>query len=275
MAYEKKGYINEKYHYFHLRDCEGQELDFHYHEFDKLVILISGNVIYSVEHEDYQLKPWDILLVPHHTIHKATIDRTEPYDRIIIYFNRIYVRSLITSVDIMKCFEEAQKQNKHLLHAEGNVYEKMLSIIEEYEAITDMDEFGAEGYKDTLIFQLLIQVGRLHFASGKKSIVKYDDKIQDALSYIYDHLEEELTVDDIADYVHLSRSYFMHLFKEETGMTVHGSLVQKRLLSAAGKIRKGVPVNVAAMESGFSDYSTFYRSFKNAFGINPGEIKNK
>ena len=47
----KAGYLKESYHYFHLRDTAGQELDFHFHDFDKLVILISGAVDYLVDYE--------------------------------------------------------------------------------------------------------------------------------------------------------------------------------------------------------------------------------
>ena len=82
--YSLEGYLDENYHYFHLRDTAGQERDFHFHDFDKLVILVEGKVRYLVENEDYELQPRDLLLVRHHCIHKALIDRSEPYERIII-----------------------------------------------------------------------------------------------------------------------------------------------------------------------------------------------
>ena len=80
-AINRAGYLRESYHYFHLRDTAGQELDFHFHEFDKLIILISGKVDYRVESSSYELHPWDVLLVGHHTIHKAEIDKSV-YDAI-------------------------------------------------------------------------------------------------------------------------------------------------------------------------------------------------
>ena len=85
--FNRAGYLEENYHYFHLRDTAGQERDFHFHEFDKVVVLLSGHVDYTVEDITYALKPWDVLLVKHHTIHKALIDKTEPYDRVIIYLD--------------------------------------------------------------------------------------------------------------------------------------------------------------------------------------------
>ena len=38
----KRGYLNEPYRLFHLRDNRALALDYHYHEFDKLVLLLGG-----------------------------------------------------------------------------------------------------------------------------------------------------------------------------------------------------------------------------------------
>ena len=83
-GFSREGYLKENYHFFHLRDTAGQERDFHFHSFDKLVILLSGRVDYAVEDASYALRPWDILLVKHHTIHKALIDKSRPYERVIL-----------------------------------------------------------------------------------------------------------------------------------------------------------------------------------------------
>ena len=90
-SYTREGYLHENYRYFHLRDTAGQERDFHFHDFDKIVLLLSGRVNYLVEDQSYQLRPWDLLLVKHHTIHKALIDRSEPYERIIVYLDRQFL----------------------------------------------------------------------------------------------------------------------------------------------------------------------------------------
>ena len=112
----RAGYLRESYHYFHLRDSAGQELDYHFHEFDKLVILISGRVDYLVEDRSYPLEPWTVLLVRHHTIHKAVIDRTEPYERIILYLDRRYFERVMPGAGLLECFDEADRRGRHLLH---------------------------------------------------------------------------------------------------------------------------------------------------------------
>lgn len=283
MRFEKKGYINENYHYFHLRDQEAKEIDYHFHEFDKLVYLVEGRVTYILENQEYEMSPGQILLVPHHTIHKTIIDDTEPYERIIIYFNRTYVRSLVPSTDIMYCFKNAGHKGRHLLQPDKSQLAQINSKLSEYEQSrnnTSEDSFGREAYEDALIIQFLVWLGRMHREGSSDSVnssgsidMPVDEKIQDALTYINENIGGELNVDILSEHVHLSRSYFMHLFRQETGMSVHESITQKRLLYAAKRIREGASLNEAAFESGYSEYSTFYRSFKKEFGISPAELK--
>ena len=71
---DKRGYLNEGFRLFHLKDRLAQRLDYHYHEFDKLILLLHGKVTYVVEGVTYFLQPWDLLLVQHNLIHKPIID---------------------------------------------------------------------------------------------------------------------------------------------------------------------------------------------------------
>ena len=114
MKLHRAGYLNENYHYFHLRDTAGQERDFHFHEFDKLVILVEGNVQYLLEGSEYPLHPRDVLLVRHHCIHKAVIDRSEPYERIILYLDRAYYERVLPEAHLMACFDRADTAKEYL-----------------------------------------------------------------------------------------------------------------------------------------------------------------
>ena len=52
-GYNKRGYLNSDFKIFHLTDQISTEFEFHYHEFHKITIFISGNVQYN-----YHLHPW-------------------------------------------------------------------------------------------------------------------------------------------------------------------------------------------------------------------------
>lgn len=272
-TFAREGYLEENYHYFHLRDTAGQERDFHFHEFDKVVLLISGSVDYAVEDTVYAISPWDVLLVPHHTIHKAVIDKSAPYERIIIYLDRKYFDRVLPEAHLAECFARAEKTGQHLLTPTARQRELIAAAANGYEESLTDDEPGAQAMRDTLMMQLIIHINRISAAAPEHHVKKLDPKIESTLSYINEKLSGELSVDALAERVYLSRYHFMRLFKAQTGSTVHAYVRQKRLMYAARLIREGVNANKAALDSGFSDYSTFHRAFTESFGISPGKLK--
>lgn len=269
----RAGYLRENYHYFHLRDTAGQELDFHFHEFDKIVLLLSGRVDYTVEGSTYTLKPWSVLLVKHHTIHKAIIDKTEPYERIIIYLEGKYFDRIMPEARLMDSFDHADKSGEHLLQPTQSQHRAIEKVLSAYENAAEDQGYGAAALRETYIIQLLIYIGRMTAAAEKPGEKQYDPKIRQTLSYINENLGRELGVEQLAEQVYLSKYHFMRLFKAQTGSSVHAYVRQKRLLHAARLIREGMPASKAAAESGFGDYSAFHRAFRESFGISPRSLK--
>ena len=272
-GFSREGYLHENYRLFHLRDTAGQERDFHFHEFDKIVILISGKVDYAVEDKKYTLEPWDVLLIGHHTIHKALIDKKEPYERIIIYLDKNFPERVVPGAQLSECFDAADRTGRSLLSPDEAQRKALKATLKAMERDLASDSFGAKAMADTLLIQLIIQINRISAASPSPVPTGKDSKIENALSYINEHLSERLTVDMLAEKVYLSKYHFMRLFKESTGSTVHAYVRQKRLLYAAKLIREGVNANKAAADAGFSDYSTFHRAFRESFSVSPGELK--
>ena len=271
-VFSREGYLEEDYRLFHLRDTAGQERDYHFHEFNKIVLLLSGRVDYAVEDRVYSLEPWQVLLIKHHTIHKAIIDKKEPYERIIIYLDRSYCQRIMPEAHLTECFDLADRSGQHLLLPDGDEIDALRTALSGCEANLKSDSFGAKAMADTLLIQFLILLNRISAAPAPLGEER-SSKVGSALSYINENLTSELTVDSIAAQVYLSKYHFMRLFKESVGSTVHQYIRQKRLLYAARLIREGVNANKAASDAGFSDYSVFHRAFKDSFGISPGDLK--
>ncbi len=294
-----EGYLEENWHWFHLRDTAGQERDFHFHDFDKLVILLGGKVRYLVENEDYALHPGEILLVRHHCIHKALIDLSEPYERIIVYLDRSFFGRVLPEARLLECFDRADRNSRHLLGTTPAQWDNISRVINAIEHSVGSGR-GHQAMLDTLMMQLLLLVAELSPAAvvideerplgnenqptlppdvstGSKTRDHrpvYSDKIQDTMSYIIENLDSDLSVDRLAERVLLSRYHFMRIFRAQTGETVHAWVRQKRLLRAARLIRDGMPAAKAAVHCGFSDYSAFHRAFVNCFGCTPGSLKD-
>ena len=272
----REGYLYENYRYFHLHDTAGQERSFHYHDFDKIVILKSGHVDYTVEDVTYALSPWSVLLVKNHAIHRAVIDVSVPYDRIIIYLNHDHFKNLMPGSNMMDCFENTGGRETCLLLPDERGVAELSQAVDDFEILQDDGRFGADTIRETMIIRILVYISRFSRESAGVELPEtsgYDRKISTVISYINANLSSDLSVESLANSVYLSRYHFMRLFKEQTGTTIHSYIREKRLLYASRLIREGVPAVQAAQESGFSDYSTFSRAFRDCFNARPSDIK--
>ena len=275
---DKRGYLNEGFRLFHLKDRLAQRLDYHYHEFDKLILLLHGKVTYVVEGVTYFLQPWDLLLVQHNLIHKPIIDPTEPYERVVVWLGREWLeRRSDPGEALSTCFDTTRQRGFHLLRFDAERRLHYMQRIQQMEEAQRDKGFGAARMADTLCQQLLIDVNRdvlrSRTAQEERDSYQVDPKMEELLRYILTHLEEELTVDALARRFFISRYYLMHRFKAVTGYTVHQYISQKRLLRAGELIRSGVPVMKAAEQVGFTEYSTFLRAFRSTFHMSPREFR--
>lgn len=275
MTARREGYLHERYHFFHLRDSAGQERDFHFHEFDKIVVLLSGQVEYLVEESSYALRPWDVLLIKHHTIHRADISRETPYERIIIYLDGGYVARTAPEEALMERFYAADSGG-HRIQPDAETRERLGRLLAELESELGSSRFGRSTLCDTLLVQILICLGRASRAALPAAANAErcgEARISEALTYIQENPAADLSAAALASRAHLSPYYFMRLFRAETGYSVHGYVMQSRLMHAAKQIRGGVAAGEAALNCGFADYSAFYRAFRRQFGAAPGSIK--
>ena len=272
----KRGYLNEDYRLFHLRDSRSLKLDYHYHEFDKLVLQLAGRVTYHIEGRSYPLQPMDVLLVSRNLIHQPVIDPGEPYERMVLWINRDFLsRCGGADTDLAACFTLADRRQFHLYRPRGEGRERCRNLFERIEEAAGEDAFGAQLLADTCVLQLMIRLNRdiLTAPEAETSAYRFDPKMEEVTQYIRGNLACELSIDHLARTFFLSRYYLMHRFKEVYGCTVHQYIRQKRLQQASEEIRRGMPVLKAAEEAGFGDYSVFLRAFRAAYGRSPREWK--
>ena len=272
--YQKRGYLKEPFRLFHLRDIGVEEMEYHYHEFDKVVFFLEGEASYIIEGRSYTLQPWDVLLVGHHMIHKPVIDPSHPYERIVLYLDPALLSE--GGEDLSPCFQRAVKQQFALMRPRGsdrNELERLLTGLED--AMADR-AFASELLARTWLLQLLIWLNRLQArdrTSQEEGIIQFDPKIARVLAHINTELSSDLSVDALANLAYTSKYHFMRLFREQTGYSVHQYVNEKRLLAAAALLREGVAAQEAALRCGFQDYSTFHRAFKRQFGVTPRQAR--
>ena len=272
----KRGYLNEDFRLFHIRDKIELELNYHYHEFDKIVVFLSGKVTYVVESKAYFLNPWDIVLVPHGQIHRPIIDTSEHYERITLWIQPDYLRnSSLGGDDLRRCFARAEEKSFALIRPNSADRVTLMKLLSGAEAAMKSKEFGSEVMHRSMFLQFLVELNRIAIADAtdkNTAAFRSDPKLDEIIAHINANLHSDLSLDAIAKQYYISKSYLMHKFKETTGCSAHRYIQQKRLMLAADLIKEGTPVAEAAAKCGYGDYSAFLRAFKKLFGVNPRDV---
>ena len=267
---EKTGYLEQDFRLFHIKDQTKREFSYHYHDFHKVIIFLSGKAAYHIEGKSYYLKPWDILLVNRHAIHKPEIDFSVPYERFVLW-----IRDDIRFTELLRCFQEAIDRSFNLIRLDSGTQEKLKQLLYELEAALKDEKFGSDLMASSLFTQFMIYVNRIflekQYIHDTRSYSS-DSQIEELLRYINHNLTEDLSIETLARKYYLSKYHMMRKFKDETGYTIHSYIVNKRLLLARTRIGEGVPVLKAAQLSGFSDYTTFSRAYKKQFGTAPSQM---
>jgi AraC-like DNA-binding protein len=269
----KRGYLNGDFEFFHLKDRKNVQFEYHYHDFNKIIIFISGNVSYLIEGKAYKLKPWDILLVSNHEIHKPVIDPQSIYERIVIWSNQSFLDKHSThDCNLSACFELASGTNYNLLRQNPELVKLTRQNLMQLEEAHKSKDFGNRILKNSLFLQLIVHINReflgTHELKNSKDI-EYDEMVDNIISYINGNLGSTLTIEALSSRFFISKYYLMHKFKQQTGYSLHSFILQKRLIAANTLLKTGKPAAEVCTECGFGDYSSFMRSFKKMFGLSP------
>ena len=130
------------------------------------------------------------------------------------------------------------------------------------------------GYLTLFFVYLNMLCRRREYGFSREDTVFHPMAAQVA-DYIEKHIGEGISVEELARQVHMSKYHFLRKFKEQTGVTVHSFVLNKRLIQASEELLQGVNMTQVWQNAGFADYSSFLRNFKRAFGMPPGKYRKE
>ena len=251
-----------------MRDIPKEKVEYHYHEFYKLMIVLSGTGGYWIDGERYQLKSGDVALIDSRLIHRPEFEHE--YERVIIYISPEFLAASSTAdCDLTRCFSET---GQHVLRLPGKERERFLGLVRRLEEELASGEAGQDILSRGLLLRLLVEIYRMSRRSGFAPVQPLrprDARVVSMLRYIDDHLQEDITVEVLAEKFFLSRYHMMRLFRENTGVTIHSYILDRRLMTARDMISGGVGATEACYKAGFNSYCTFCRAYNRRFGMSP------
>ncbi|MCM3444104.1 response regulator transcription factor [Metabacillus halosaccharovorans] len=138
------------------------------------------------------------------------------------------------------------------------------SEIERSESLNDLNEYLLKG------FEACDQ-----YITNQKMKSNTDNELIDkALDFIHKHYTQELTLQHVADHIHISRNYFSILFKRFLGQNFIDYVIDLRIKKARELlVHTSLKVYEVAGNAGFNDVKYFSKLFKKVTGSSPGDFR--
>lgn len=164
-------------------------------------------------------------------------------------YSAMYIKFVFSNV-IQELFQENQFSGERRLEKEIDRLYNCRNIME----ILSVTEENIREYEKFL----------------ERSMSESRNEVAAVKNYIYQHYEEDLNLETLAEKVYLSSGYLSFIFKKETGMNLNRYIRVFRM-EKAGELLKNTNMKVAQISEkvGFSNVSYFCRSFREFYGRSP------
>lgn len=242
---------------------------FHWHDRVEILRITKGEILITVETEQFVAKENSILVFYPRQLHvgfagekgveydgvmfeleKFEIPAVKKYFDLILH-GKINLQNISKNKKIIKSFDSLYSFAGHENNAK-DVFEMVSLIYCLFSNLCDENEKQFESYQRT-----------------KKEFVPI-------LDYVDEHLSEPLTTEEICAKFGYSKSYFCRLFKTHTGFSFLNYCRIARLERAKVLLKeKDITANEVAIKCGFRNYSYFSRTFKKHYSISPAEYIEK
>lgn len=252
----------------------------HWQDSFEIIYVKRGMGRVQVNLDMFQAEAGDIFIVPPGHLHglRGLEDYRMEYENII--FDMDFLRGAVLDNCSQKYLQPMLEGKLYFPVWIGNSHE-MYGILSNYLDAADIlmgqrgqgYELGVKGYL-LLFFSGLFQIAMPKVEELHDN--RRMEKIKMVLSYMEDHYNQKITVEEMAEECGYSASHFMRWFKEMTGTKFGSYLIELRLEKAARTLRTTEEtVLEVAGKTGFNNLSNFNRLFKKKYGITPSEFRKK
>lgn len=264
-----------------LWSFEGKNVPIHWHNDLEINLIREGEAVFQVYQKSYRVRTGEGFLLNRNVPHSCSSPGNEHvrYSTILVRPDFLY-GDFGSDVE-RKCFQPFLQNSAipciHLTGFDENGKE-ILQKLNQVEEAFDRKRFCYELKIKGLLceaFAMILYGHRQELTKFVPANLQELERLEKMLNYLNMHFTEVISLQDLADQVHLSREVCCRLFKKMTGKTITGYLEEYRVNKSFSLVQSGQYSMIQITEMvGFSNPSRFASAFRNRFGCNPGECNS-
>ncbi|MBD8949106.1 MAG: AraC family transcriptional regulator [Blautia obeum] len=261
-----------------LWSFEGKNVPIHWHNDLEINLIREGEAVFQVYQKSYRVRTGEGFLLNRNVPHSCSSPGNEHvrYSTILVRPDFLY-GDFGSDVE-RKCFQPFLQNSAipciYLTGFDENGKE-ILQKLNQVEEAFDRKRFCYELKIKGLLceaFAMILYGHRQELTKFVPANLQELERLEKMLNYLNMHFTEVISLQDLADQVHLSREVCCRLFKKMTGKTITGYLEEYRVNKSFSLVQSGQYSMTQITEMvGFSNPSRFASAFRKRFGCNPGE----
>lgn len=253
----------------------------HTHDYFQVYYMLSGKITHHIESGSAELSCGDVFIVPPNLPHYIDTNNG-PVDFYAMSFMPDFFLGMSENNKLISDFLYYLKtatleniQPKFTLPHEDIIFVDTVfkRIMSEFKST----KTGKEEVIKECVSVLLSLFARVYFEEKAEALtLEYNrNSVLHCIEYIKNHLDEDITLTEIARRSAMSKTCFCSIFSSITGTSFKQFLNSCRIKKAAELILAGEKISNVSILCGYNDLSTFYRNFKKQIGISPTQYQKK
>lgn len=269
-----------KFYHTHVRDGIPDVL-FHWHNEFEINYVYEGSARYHIDYNYFDSQAGDIILLRPNAMHSIhPINHLEHVTDTLVCHLDMLGASLLDQTSLLylqPLQNDALKFEPRIQPHQAGYQEIKIVLFAIFELIRNK-----EPYYDILLKSKLFELLHLLYQFGyiiKKNtddLYRKNEKIRGLIDHIQHHYQENLTIEEMADYMGYSKPHFMSVFKQHTGTSCMEFVIQVRLKEACSLLTSSLKSVVdIANQVGFNNLSNFNRQFKRYYHTTPSHYRKQ
>ena len=248
----------------------------HSHPFYEYILVKKGTTEYHANGARFFLRPGEMLLISPNVLHAMYCSaEDESYERLILQVNAEFMDQVLAACGLKRRLKTIPPL--YTLRADAVQYWNLHGLLDRINAATSIENASLrENLHRSQMMELMLTIEHIAGSEQVQPLRSSSKLIVNVTAYIQEHFREpELTVARIDQQTYVSREHLSRMFRAQTGESISRYLTDLRMQEFRQGLLEGKGILNAALESGFSDYSSFVKSFRKLYGITPMEYREQ